>query len=143
MKYYVDTSVWLNLFKKEGDPTKGIPYWKLAKDFIEKIMFSENDNIVYSGIILRELQIKLGENIYSEKRKFFEEEPKFVKVDVVNEDKGIARKLESQYNFEISFYDLLHLALAKRLALIIVTRDAQLIRIANENGVKAARPEDL
>ena len=22
MKYYVDTSIWLNLFKKEGDPRK-------------------------------------------------------------------------------------------------------------------------
>ena len=35
--YYVDSCIWLNLFKKEGDTTKGTPYWKLAKDFLEMI----------------------------------------------------------------------------------------------------------
>jgi len=34
MQYYVDTSIWLNFFKKEGDPTKGVPYWQLAKAFL-------------------------------------------------------------------------------------------------------------
>ena len=35
-RYYVDSCIWLNLFKEEGDPTKGIPYWTLAKKFIEE-----------------------------------------------------------------------------------------------------------
>ena len=97
MKYYVDTSIWLNLFKKEGDARKGVPYWQLAKEFLERVMFSKDDEIVYSGIILRELQIKLG-GLYEEKRRFFEKEPKCIWVDVVNEDKIAAHKLESRYN---------------------------------------------
>lgn len=143
MKYYIDTSVWLNLFKREGDPTKGKPYWKIAKEFIEKIMFSDANEIIYSGIILRELQIKLGEQAYCEKREFFVQEQKFIKVDVLNEDKVMARQLESKYNFNISFYDLVHLSIAKRLGLILVTRDTQLIRVAQENNVIAGRPEEL
>jgi predicted nucleic acid-binding protein len=131
------------LFQKEGDPTKGIPYWQLAKSFIERVMFSANDEIVYSGVILRELQIKLGEQVYQEKRHWFEEELKFSKVDAVNDDKVAARKLESHYNFEISFYDLVHTMLAKRLSLVLVTRDEQLLKIAREQGVRAHKPEEL
>lgn len=142
MRYYVDTSIWLNLFKKEGDPTKGVPYWQLAKEFLERVMFSEQDEIVYSGIILRELQIKLGDK-YHEKREFLEGEQKFVNVEVLQEDKVFARTLESHYNFEVSFYDVLHLAIAKRLNLVLVTRDAQLLEIAQENGVVSKKPEEL
>ncbi|MCI0612617.1 PIN domain-containing protein [bacterium] len=106
-------------------------------------MFSQNDEIVYSGIILRELQIKLGEQVYQEKRRWFEEEPKFSKIEVVNDDKVAARKLESHYNFEISFYDLIHTMLAKRAGLVLVTRDEQLLKIAREQGVRAHKPEEL
>ncbi len=143
MKYYVDTSIWLNLFKKEGDSTKGVPYWQIAKSFFERVMFSENDEIVYSGIVLRELQIQLGDFAYKEKRRILEDEKKFVKVAVLNNDKILARKLESSYQFEISFYDFLHTAIAKRLGLILVTRDKKLLRVAQENGVIAKKPEDL
>jgi len=143
MRYYVDTSIWLNLFKKEGDPTRGVPYWQIAKEFIERIMFSTNDEVVYSGIVLRELQIKMEEKMYQEKRRWFEEESKFGKIDVLNEDKAAARKLESHYNFEISFYDLVHTVLAKRFGFVLVTRDEQLLKIAREQGVRAHKPEEL
>ena len=101
----------VELVQKEYDASKGVPYWQLAKDFFERVMFSKNDEIVYSGIVLRELQIKLGEKIYQEKRHWFEEE--FSKIDVLNDDKVEARKLESQHHFEISFYDLVHTTSAK------------------------------
>ena len=143
MQYYVDTSIWLNFFKKEGDPTKGVPYWQLAKSFFERVMFSKNDEIVYSSIVLRELQLKLEEKAYQERRRWLEEEPKFIKVDISNGDKAAARKLESLYNFEISFYDLLHTVVAKRFGFVLVTRDEQLLRVARENGVHAVKPEEL
>ncbi len=141
--YYVDTCIWLNLFKKEGDESKGIPYWKLAEDFISKVLFSEDMEIFYSDIILRELQIKLDEDYYKAKREFLEEESKFKKVEVLLEDKNEARKLESKYDFEISFYDLIHLVIAKRLNLILVTRDSLLIDISRENDVDVKKPEEL
>lgn len=140
--FYIDTCIWLNLFKKEGDENKGFPYWKIAQDFIERVMFSNDKIIIYSGVILRELQIKLSEKEYNKKRDFFENEPKLIKVEVLQEDKINARKLESKYNFEISFYDLIHISIVKRLNIILVTRDKQLINIAKENNVCAKRPEE-
>ncbi len=104
MQYYVDTCIWLNLFKKEGDPAKGIPYWQLANEFFGRVLLSKNDEIIYSGTVLRELQIRLEAKAYQEKRRWLEKEPKFIKVDISNEDKAAARKLESRYDFEISFY---------------------------------------
>ena len=142
-RYYVDTSIWLNLFKKEGNPAKGIPYWQIAKEFIERVMFSKDDKIIYSDIILREIELKLGEYEYIKVEKFFFKEPKCVKVDLISDDKVIARQLESQYQFEISFYDLVHMALCKRFDCILVTRDKQLSDVSRENGVSAYKPEDI
>ncbi len=143
MRYYVDTCIWLNLLKKEGDPAKGVPYWKLARDFIESVLCSEQGLIVYSDIVLRELKLKLEEHKYHDATKLFVREPKCIRVDVTAEDKAIARKLESHYDFTISFYDMAHLALCKRLSCALVTRDKQLAEIARENGVKANRPEEI
>jgi predicted nucleic acid-binding protein len=53
-KYYLDTNIWLNLFKKEGDLRKGVPYWKIAKDFIQKVDENE-DTIIVSTIVLKEI----------------------------------------------------------------------------------------
>ena len=63
-KYFIDTSIWLNLFNMEGDSTKGVPYWKLAQAFIENTLFN-NDSIYYSGSVLRELQLKLVDLQYA------------------------------------------------------------------------------
>lgn len=143
VRYYIDTSIWLNLFKKEGNPAKGIPYWQIAKEFIERVMFSEDDEIIYSDIVLREIKLKLGEYEYFKVDKFFFKEPKCVKVDLTSDDKIVARQLESQYQFEISFYDFIHMALCKRFDCILVTRDKQLSDVSRANGISAYKPEDI
>lgn len=59
-QYYVETCIWLNLCKKEGDATKGIPYWILTEDFLEQA--DEDDAIIFvSTITLKELFFKLGD----------------------------------------------------------------------------------
>jgi predicted nucleic acid-binding protein len=140
--FYVDACIWLNLFKKEGDPTKGIPYWKIAEDFIETIMFSQDKEIIYSGFVLKELKYKLEESVFKEKVLFFKEEEKikFVKAD--EEDYSFARKLESELSYELSFFDCLHIALCKRLNLILITRDDILIQFAKKH-IEVQKPEDL
>lgn len=62
--FYVDSCIWLNLFKKEGDSNKGVPFWKIAEDFVRKVMFSEDEEIVYSGLVLREIRFKIGETLF-------------------------------------------------------------------------------
>jgi len=49
MKYYLDSCIWLNLLKKEGDASKGKPYWQIAKDFIDNLQ--DDAEIAYSKLV--------------------------------------------------------------------------------------------
>ena len=83
MKFYVDTNIYLNLWKKEGDETKGVPYWKLAKDFMDKVE-KEGSTIVFTGLILKELQYKLTNEQFKEKTELLKST--YQKVDVTEEN---------------------------------------------------------
>ncbi len=140
MLYYLDTCIWLNLFKKEGDSTKGKPYWIIAEEFIDNVRKNDG-NIVVSTIVIKELTFKL-DNI-NKALKFFKENSDFISlVKTSSDDYDIARKIEYKNNFKIGFYDCLHIALAKRLNSILITRDRDLIDIAKEY-VLVNRPEEL
>jgi len=143
MDYYVDTCIWLNLFKKEGDPTKGKPYWQMAEEFLKKAILTENCHVFYSAIVLRELQLKLSKEEFELKERQMKAEPKFIEIDALTSDKIETRKLESHYDFQISYYDLLHLTIAKRLNAVLITRDKQLIYAAQEQSIIARKPEDI
>lgn len=143
MRYYIDTSIWLNLFKKEGDSRKGIPYWNLAENFIEKVLLSEDGEIVYSGFVLKEIKYKLcDDKLFKDKLEFLNKWPKFRFVKALGEDYQLARKFESEFNFEIGFFDCQHIAISKRLGCILVTRDKKLIEVAMKY-VKVDKPENL
>lgn len=139
-QFYVDTCIWLNLFKKEGDYSKGVPYWQIAKTFFEKILYSDNV-IIVSPIILRELEFKLKDKYFLVKEVFKNvKNIRFIKI--TPEDYDFARKLESDSNYSLSFYDYLHIAICKRLNLNLITRDEDLIKIADKY-VSTNKPEEL
>jgi len=138
--FYLDSCIWLNLFKKEGDVNKGVPFWKLARDFIEKVIFSKKDEIIYSGFILKELKYILNEKEFTEKLLFFKNEERIRFVKATEEDYSFARKLESDSKYEISFFDCLHVAMCKRLDLILITRDKKLIEFA-KHIINVRKPE--
>ncbi len=137
--HYVDTCIWINLFKKEGDETKGIPYWKLAKDFIEQV---EDDHgiIIVSTITLKELTFKLGDKLDYVKQ-FFQESGFIHIIKTIPEDYQQARQWEREHQ-RLSFYDYLHAAIAQRLNVPLITRDRDLIEFAQEY-VEVFKPEDL
>ncbi|MFC1768455.1 PIN domain-containing protein [Nanoarchaeota archaeon] len=138
---YFDTCIWLNLFKKEGDLLKGESYWKIAEDLIKRAMFSQDFEIVYSGIVLKEMKYKLNDDfIFKEKLKFFKKEFRFVKT--TNEDYSLARKLESEHNYRLSFYDFLHISLCKRMEFTLVTRDKDLM-VLSKGLITVKKPEEL
>ncbi len=139
MKYYIDTCIWLNLFKKEGDPSKGVPYWEIAERFIEEVI-SFGDKIYFSGIILKEIKNKLPEEKYEESIIYLKE--KSLKINLIEDDYSFARKLESEWEYEIGFYDCIHVAVCKRLEMILVTRDKALIKEAKKY-ISVIRPEEL
>lgn len=138
-KYYVDSCIWLNLFKKEGDPTKGVPYWKLAKDFIEKVE-EQNEKIVVSTIVLKELYFTTKDK-FSKIQEFFKESQYIEIAKTTHEDYALARKWEQEHK-TLSFYDYLHVAIAKRLDASLITRDEDLIEFAKSH-VEVFKPEDL
>jgi hypothetical protein len=140
--YYVDTCIWLNLLKKEGDATKGVPYWKIAEDFFQSCFSSSDKEILCSVIVVRELELQLNTRDYY---CFLEViNKKNIKiVAALEEDKRCARKLESFYNFTISYYGLLHMTIAKRWTATLITRDKLLLQKSKENNIFACRPEDL
>ncbi len=138
-EHYLDSCIWLNLFKKEGDPTKGVPYWKIAKDFIEQVE-DEKGTIIVSTIVLKELYFKLEEKFDSVKQ-FFKEADHIKIIKTTNEDYNLAREFEQSHGL-ISFYDYLHVAIAKRLGIPLITRDRDLMDFA-KNHVEVFKPEQL
>ena len=105
-------------------------------------MFSEN-TIVYSGFVLKEIKHHLKDDrLFEEKQTFMGEEPKFIFIRATEEDYNFGRALESEFNFEISFFDCMHIAISKRLSCILVTRDKLLIEKA-KNYLAADKPENL
>ena len=134
--YYVDSCIWINLFKKEGDPTKGVPYWQLTKSFLEK-----NDNIIVSTIVIKELSFKIEEKL-NQVMKFFKENILIKMIKTLPEDYDLARKFENEEEFKISFYDYLHVAISKRLKIPLITRDNDLIAFAKKH-IEVYKPEDL
>lgn len=137
--FYLDSCIWLNLFKKE-EGNRNIPFWKSASDFIEFIMFSKNEEIVYSGLVLKELRFKLSKYDFRKKETFLKQEFKFIKL--LSEDYDFARKLESDLKYELSFFDCLHLALCKRVGFVLVTRDKLLLKVA-KRFILVDKPENL
>ena len=138
-KYYIDSCIWLNLLKKEGDPTKGIPYWKLAKDFIEQVE-DQNEKIIVSTIIMKELYFTMKDK-FNRIKKFFKESEYIEIVKTIPEDYELARKWEQEHGV-LSFYDYIHVAISKRLNILLITRDEDLIEFAKSN-VKVFKPEEL
>jgi len=138
-EYYIETCIWLNLFKKKGDSTKRIPYWKLAKDFIEQVE-NQNEKIIISTIVLKELYFTTKDK-FNRIQKFFKESEYIRIVKTTPEDYKLARKFEQEYG-SLSFYDYLHVAIAKRLNIPLITRDKDLIEFA-KSLIEVFKPEDL
>ncbi|MGM5484106.1 MAG: type II toxin-antitoxin system VapC family toxin [Nanobdellota archaeon] len=139
--FFVDTCIWLNLFKREGDSSKGKPYFKISEDFLEKVMFSKELEIYYSGLILKEIKYILEDDLlFEDKKNFMRKEFFFAKAS--SSDYILGRKIESELNYELSFFDSMHIAMAFRLKCTLVTRDKDLLKLS-KNYVKSSKPEDL
>ena len=136
---YIDSCIYLNLWQKEGNEKFGVPYWKISEDFFENCT-KENVTIYYSCFVLKELKFVLAENEFKEKRKLFDS---FKKISISDEEISLARKIESELRYEISFYDIIHILLALKTNSILVTRDKKLLIAAKKYSVIAKKPEEI
>ena len=115
--------------------------WEFAKQFFEKIE-SEGSIVYYSGFLLKELMFLLSTEEYLQKRELFDSSPNFKKEILSREEYELAKKI-SKENKEISFYDVIHMLLAKKTNAVLVTRDKLLIQLARNYSVIAKKPEEL
>ena len=137
--FYIDTNIYLNLWQKEESPA-GKPLWQIAECFLSRIE-KENKRIYFSGFVLKELKFILSEEEFQAKSSLFENSQRFSKIIAANEDYVKARKLESESQFKISFFDCMHIVLSRKANVILVTRDRKLIEFANKH-CEVLRPED-
>ena len=128
--FYIDSCIYLNLWQREIDPKTGLKFWKIAKDFLQKIE-DEDSIILYSGFVLRELEHILG-NRFNNKNNIFMDGTNFKKVFADSEEYNFARKLEKEFNYEISFFDCLHITLANKEKAVLITRDEKLIKFGRK-----------
>ncbi len=140
--YYVDSCIYLNLWQEEVDERTGVAYWKFAKEFFDRVE-DENSVIYYSGFLLKELKYILTEDEFNNKKELFENTLSFKRIVLLRDEFQEARKIELEIEFEISFYDIIHMLLARKSNSILVTRDNKLLEIAKRYSVNAKKPEEV
>jgi predicted nucleic acid-binding protein len=140
--FYVDTCVYLNLWKKEKSFILGKPFWVHAKNFFD-YAYRHELIIYYSGFLLKELHYKLTNEEFVKKRAFIESSENFLRVNLSQEEYKKADEITKRLSSGISFFDVAHLILARKTQSVFVTRDKQLLEIAEKFGVVAKKPEEL
>ncbi len=139
--FYVDTCIYLNLWKKETN-LHNVPIWVYAKNFFE-FVGKENSTIFYSGFILKEIMFLLSTEDYLIKRDFFESSSVFKKVSISQEEYSLAIKIKKDIKSNCSLFDIIHLIIAKKTSSILITRDEELINLSNYFGIKSQKPEEI
>jgi len=134
MLFYIDTSIYLNLWQNEK------PFCIYAKHFFEKYT---NSTFFYSGFILKELCHILSEEKFKQKQILFKNTPDFKKLMLTSEEFNEARKIESEVNYEISFFDIIHILLARKVNSILIIRDKKMLELAVKYGVNSGKPEEF
>ncbi len=138
--FYIDSCIYLNLWQKEV--RKGLPFWEYTLKFLEKAEETKS-TIYYSGFILKEISFILSIEEFLEKKSLFERGKIFKKVTLNNKEFNQARRIESEINFKVSFYDIIHMLLAKKTKSVLITRDKRLYGVAKIYNIEVRRPEEL
>jgi predicted nucleic acid-binding protein len=139
--FYVDTCIYLNLWKKERGFIFEEPLWGIAKKFFDYVS-RQNHIIYYSGFILKELLNKLSTEEYLKKREIFEEENIFKKVMLTKEEYHRAITIKNSIKTKCSLLDIIHVMLAKKTNSVLITQDKELLKLSNKNNVKAQTAQE-
>jgi len=135
MKYYLDTSIWLDFFENRDEPNLPKSGW--AAELINKII-KEDKKIIYSDANEEEL-IEQGYT-QEEIEDLFEPIKKIlIHAEFTKKHFGKARDLA--YKRNIPIFDALHALIAKDKKAILVTLDHDFFKLKDIASIK--RPQDL
>src|SRR3989344_9066152 len=118
MKYYFDTSIWLDLFEDRDEPNT--PKGKSATELIRKII-RENESIICSEAVKNEM-IALGYSMYEIDDLFFQYRKIIIFVYSNKKQFGKAKDLSKKR--KIPLFDALHAVIARDSRATLITRDA-------------------
>ena len=135
MRFYLDTSIWLDLFEERNE--EHLHKYTLIQQLLDKIM-QLNGFIVYSKIILNELA-DAGYSFYELPILFKPYRPFLIYVSYNHYHAGKARDLALKRNVPLA--DAFHALLAREHKAILVSRDRDFKRLRDIIVTKA--PEEL
>ncbi|MBS3060381.1 MAG: PIN domain-containing protein [DPANN group archaeon] len=135
--YYIDTCVYMDLWRKDADPKRQ----DAAKQFIEKCI-DDQSTIYYSGFVLKELWYNLEHADFANARALFNT-INFEKLIATKQDRTKGMILRWDASPDLSFFDCMHIVLSRNTKSMLVTQDKPLIRHAKWNNCRASKPEGL
>lgn len=135
MKYYVDTSIWRDYYEDRKDNLK--PLGEFAFEFFRKVKIN-NDKILYSDLVIEELNKAYNEKEIKQIFNIIEEENLLEKVEISKNQ--LKEALDLKRKLQIPFGDALHAILAKDNDAILITRDEHFQKL---DFINVKKPEDL
>ena len=145
-KIYLDACIYYNLWKNEVI-RKVIPAGLYAELLFEKIE-KEDFVLVVSDFLVK--LIDYNNTLFGELLKeIISKYKKYDKLEIVYFDETISKnanqllqKYKNKYT-KVDWEDLVKFLLAQKAEAVLVTRDEELLALANEEGVKAVYPDDI
>ena len=131
MKFYLDTSIWLDLTEKRGC------HGEIAKQLIGKIIL-ENHTIICSDYVIIELS-RLGYSQNDIYAAFSIVRNNTKRVHMNNNQVTEAKKIAKNRN--VPYGDALHAVISRDNEAQFITRDEDFLKL--KDITKAQRPEDL
>mgnify|MGYP001595781821 CR=1 FL=1 len=134
-KYYLDTSIWLDLFESRNEPH--LPKADYAEAFIEGVI-SKGETLIYSNAVKVELE---GQDYaWWEIDRFFEPLTKVLEyVEYTVKQFTKAKDLAAKRNLPLM--DALHAILARDCKAMLISRDTDFSEL--KDIVKTEKPEDV
>jgi predicted nucleic acid-binding protein len=137
MKYYIDTCIFLNVWKGEVGPNKKWPFYRTSDEFLKKY----KKDILISTKVLTEIERKLSEGEF--KIRCLQLLDELETLDVPEDVIAQAQRIYQDIDKEISFADIIHMLMTEREGATLITRDRALMTIARAYDISVASPDDL
>lgn len=116
-KYYLDTSIWLDLFENRNEPN--MPKGKWARNLIKDII-KNDERIIFSDVNFKELN-NLGYSFFEIKQMLSSIEPILIFVECTEHQVKKARDLGKKR--DVPLKDALHALVARDNQAILITFD--------------------
>jgi predicted nucleic acid-binding protein len=135
VKYYFDTSIWLDFFENRNEPN--FPKGKWARKLIDKII-KEDSKIIISDNIIYELKV-LGNSQYEINDMFKPFKQIFIFTESTKKQLGKSKDLS--FKRKIPKRDALHALIARDNKAILITLDEHFRKISDI--IKPKKPKDF